>query len=295
MDSKTGAVSTRSVMDFEPIGPDASEGEIADAAKVLLGRTFGEISEDILGMAEDERARSKHGAANVVEEGYFGIPINSSPKPDFPDSGVELKVTPLKLTGDDTLVRPKERLVLTMVDYTDIAAADHWTDVPALRKKLSEMLVIWYVHAVGEDRAEYPVVWVDLWEPDEEWSRRFQEDFEILKEKVLAGEVPSERHVDYLGTCPKHSGGYDKENPSESPRHSRVAPDAHPVLDYAEKRGWSIALGGMMDVLLDSTGLEKSKHGRSKGIGLEDLEGRIAERSEGGFDGLDLEDGRFEV
>ncbi|NEU59207.1 MutH/Sau3AI family endonuclease [Halorussus sp. MSC15.2] len=282
-------------MDFEPIGQDATEEEISEAAKVLLGETFGEISEDILGMADDERARSKHGAANVIEEGYFGIPINSSPKPDFPDAGIELKVTPLKLTGDDDLVRPKERLVLSMVDYNAIAEADHWTDVPALRKKLSKMLIIWYVHVVGEDRADYPVVWVDIWEPDETWSQRLQDDFETVKEKVLAGEVPSERHVDYLGTCPKHGGGYIKENPSESPRSSKVAPDAHPVLDHAEKRGWSIALGGMMDVLLDSTGLEKSKSGRSRGVDLEELEERAAERSVDGFDGFDLEGGRLVI
>lgn len=164
-----------------------------------------------------------------------------------------------------------------------------------MEKKLSKMLIIWHIHVVGEGRADDPVVWVDLWETDAEWSQRFQADFEIIKEKVLAGEVPSERHIDYLGTCPKHSGGYDKENPADSPRHSKVAPDAHPVLDHAEKRGWSIAVGGMLDVLLASTGLERSKHGRSKGVALPELEARAAERSTGEFTGFGLDDGRFVI
>jgi DNA mismatch repair protein MutH len=260
-----------------------------------LGRTFGEISEDILGMATDERARSKHGAANVIEEGYFGIPINSSPAPDFPKAGIELKVTPLKLTGGDELVRPKERLVLSMVDYNEIAEAEHWREVSTLEKKLSELLIVWYVHVVGEDRADYPVVWVDLWKTDDEWAERFQRDFEIVKQKVMNGEVPSERHVEYLGTCPKHGGGYDRDDPAASPRSAKVAPGAHPVLDHAEKRGWSIALGGMMDVLLDSTGLELASRGRSKGLDLTELEARAAERSLGDFDGFGLEEGRLVI
>jgi len=180
--------------------------------------------------------------ASVIEEEYFGIPVNSSPAPDFERERTELKVAPLRPTGKDELVRPKERLVLSMVDYNDIAAADHWTEVPTLRKKLHKTLIVWYIHLVGEDRADYPIVWWDLWEPmeDDEWRAQIQEDFEVVKQKVLNGETPSEKYIEVLGTCPKHSGGYDHDNPANSPRASRVAPDAHPTLDYAEKRGWSI-------------------------------------------------------
>jgi DNA mismatch repair protein MutH len=270
-------------MEYDPIGPSASKDEIERESRKLLGHTFGDVSEDILGMSEDERVRSKHGVANVVEKGFFGIETNSSPEPDFPEAEVELKVTPLKLTGGDELVRPKERLVLCMVDYNNIAEADHWREVPELEKKLTDMLVVWYVHIVGEDRSDYPIVWVDLWEVDEKWSERFQEDFEVVKEKVMSGEVPSERHVDYLGTCPKHGGGYKKDNPEESPRSSKVAPEDHPVLDHAEKRGWSIALGGMMDFVLDSTGLEKSSRGRATGIDIRELYQKAEEKSVGDF------------
>lgn len=266
-------------MNHEPIGRSATRSEITDSAYTLLGLTFGDVSSDILGMSDNERAQSKHGVANVIEEGYFGIERNSSPAPDFEGAGVELKVTPLKLTGNDELVRPKERLVLSMVDYNDIANSEHWSDVPALSKKLEQMLVVWYIHIVDENRADYPVIWCDLWEVDEEWSERFQRDFEVLKEKVLAGEVPSERHTEYLGTCPKHGGGYLKDDPAASPRSSKVDPDAHPVLDHAEKRGWSIAVGGMLDFLTDSTGLPVSKVGRSSGVDLEELKQRAQERS----------------
>lgn len=275
-------------MGHTPLGPGATEQDILSATNDILCKTFGDIDAEINGMANDERARSKHGVANVIEDSYFGIPTNSFPAPDFGQEEIELKVTPLRPTGKDDLVRPKERLVLSMVDYNDIADADHWTEVPALEKKLRKTLIIWYIHIVGEDRADYPIVWWDLWEPMEHegWSSQLQSDFEIVKEKVMAGKTPSEKHIDVLGTCPKHSGGYDHDNPENSPRAARVAPDAHPTLDYAEKRGWSIGLPGSMELLQYSTGLPISKRGRASGIELEALESQAVERSTNDLNGF---------
>lgn len=264
-----------------PSGPDAEQKDILRATNALLGRSFGDIDEEIQGMADDERARSKHGVANVIEEGYFNIQTNSSAQPDFRNAGIELKVTPLRLTGNDELVRPKERLVLCMCDYMEVIDAEHWTDVPALRKKLGQVLIIWYLHIVGQDRRTYPIVWWTLWEPmtDPKWSEIIQADFEICKDKIMEGEVPSEKHTQLLGTCPKHGGGYDREAPEKSPRAARVAPDAHPTLDFAEKRGWSIGLGGCMELFESATGLVKASRGRASGIELNALWGAAQQRT----------------
>ncbi len=264
-----------------PSGPDADKDDILEATNALLGRTFGDIDEEIKGMASDTRAQSKHGVANVIEEGYFNIPINNQAGPDFSKTGIELKVTPLRLTGNDDLVRPKERLVLCMCDYQEIVDADHWTEVPRLKKKLSQVLIIWYIHIVGQDRRTYPIVWWKLWEPMDEpkWSQQLQEDFLTCKKKVLNGETPSERHTELLGTCPKHGGGYDHDNPSEAPRSARVAKNAHPTLDYAEKRGWSIGISGMMDFFQDAVDLPKASRGRASGIEIDALHQRAQERA----------------
>ena len=265
-----------------PSGPNADEDDILEATNALLGRTFGDIDAQINGMADDKRARSKHGVANVIEEGYFNIPVNSSAQPDFRKEGIELKVTPLRLTGNDDLVRPKERLVLSMCDYMEVVDAEHWTEVPALKKKLNKTLIVWYVHIVGQDRRTYPIVWWILWEPskNDRWSEILQSDFEICKEKIMNGEVPSESHTRLLGTCPKHGGGYNRDNPSESPRSAKVAPDAHPVKDHAEKRGWSIGLGGCMELFKEATGLEKASRGRASGIELEVLREAAQQRAD---------------
>jgi hypothetical protein len=135
------------------------------------------------------------------------------------------------------------------------------------------VLIIWYLHIVGQDRTTYPIVWWKLWEPMDEprWREQLQEDFEICKQKVMAGETPSEKYTQLLGTCPKHSGGYNHDDPGTSPRHARVAPDAHPTLDYAEKRGWSIGMGGAMELFQEATGLEKASRGRASGIEVQAL------------------------
>ncbi|QLD89104.1 hypothetical protein HWV07_08705 [Natronomonas salina] len=57
-----------------------SEQDILRATKALLRKIFGDIDEEINGI-QDVRARSKHGVANVIEEGYFGISINNSQNP----------------------------------------------------------------------------------------------------------------------------------------------------------------------------------------------------------------------
>jgi hypothetical protein len=95
----------------------------------------------------------------------------------------------------------------------------------------------------------------------------------------MNGETPSEKYTEFLGTCPKHSGGYDHDDPSSSPRHARVAPNAHPVMDHAEKRGWSIGMGGAMELFKRATGLPKASRGRASGIEVEALWQTAQERA----------------
>lgn len=47
-------------------------------------------------LPEDLEAKGKGGLGQLVEKFYYGYEPNSSPLPDFPEAGVELKTTPLK-------------------------------------------------------------------------------------------------------------------------------------------------------------------------------------------------------
>lgn len=86
--------------------------------------------------------------------------------------------------------------------------------MPRLKKKLSQVFIIWHIHIVGQDPRTYPIVWWKLWESMNEpkWSKQLHEYILTCNNKVLNMETPSEKHTKLLGTCPKLGGGYNHED-----------------------------------------------------------------------------------
>ena len=62
-------------------------------------------------------ATGKGAIGTVIEESWFGYTPNSESEPDFPEAGVELKVTPY-LRGKNG-IRAKERLVCNIINYME--------------------------------------------------------------------------------------------------------------------------------------------------------------------------------
>lgn len=60
-------------------------------------------------------ATGKGAIGTVIEESWFGYTPNSESEPDFPEAGVELKVTPY-MRGKNG-IRAKERLVCNIINY----------------------------------------------------------------------------------------------------------------------------------------------------------------------------------
>ncbi len=141
-----------------------SESELMAFAKKLEGRRFSEISESIGMLDENHRKHTKGVAAKVVETEYFGIPSNSSEKPDFEDLGIELKVSPLRYLEKVDLYTTKERNVIKMVDYNEIAEIEHWTDMKVFQK-LQRVLYVLYVHDNNVNAWDWKVVKTFLLEP----------------------------------------------------------------------------------------------------------------------------------
>ena len=144
--------------------PFGSESELMAFAKKLEGRRFSEISESIGMLDENHRKHTKGVAAKVVDTEYFGIPSNSSEKPDFEDLGIELKVSPLRYLERVDLYTTKERNVITMVDYNEIAEIDHWTDMK-VSQKLQRVLYVLYVRDNNVNAWDWKVVKTFLWSP----------------------------------------------------------------------------------------------------------------------------------
>ena len=237
-------------------------------ARKLEGKRFSEICESIGMLDENHRKHTKGVAAKVVETEYFGIPSNSSEKPDFEDLGIELKVSPLRYLDKVDLYTTKERNVIKMVDYNEIAEIENWTDMK-VSQKLQRVLYVLYVHDNNVNAWDWKVVKTFLWSPNSSESAKIQTDYEIMRTKVLAGENLREGDHTFFATCPKHRGGYLKNTPLESPR---VTLAKHPVMEFAEKRGYCIKREAFIELIAEAIEAPLVRHGRTIGIKGDKLE-----------------------
>ena len=248
--------------------PWKDETELLAFARKLEGKKFSEISESIGKLDENHRKHTKGVAAKVIETGYFEIPSNSSEHPDFEELGIELKVSPLRYLPRLDIYTTKERNVIKMVDYNDLADNNHWK-LNKVAKKLNRILFVLYVHDNEANAWDWKVVKTFLWSPNEAESEALKADYDIMRSKVLAGEHLREGDHTFFATCPKHGGGYLKKAPLDSPRSALAV---HPVLGFAEKRGFCIKREAFIELIANAINTPLQQHGRSIGIDASKLE-----------------------
>jgi len=245
-----------------------NESQLMAHAKKLEGRRFSEISKDIGQLDETHRKHTKGVAAKVIETGYFGIPTNSSEAPDFEDLGIELKVSPLRYIERVSLYTTKERNVIKMVNYDEIANNTKWNQTK-VQKKLNRILFVLYVHDNSVNAWDWKVAKVFLWSPSKAQSKLIQSDYDIMRKNVLAGKNLREGDHTFFATCPKHGGGYLKDTPLESPNS---ALRDHPLMGKAEKRGYCIKREAFIALIAESIGAPLVQKGRSIGVTADHLE-----------------------
>ncbi len=179
----------------------ASEEEILAEAKLLEGRLLGSIPEARFTAASGATGRAEVGHA---VEAHFGYPPNSSPLPDFPGAGIELKVVPLYRTGRGFGV--KERTVISLIDYTKLM--DQTWATASVRTKL-KILFIFFEHIDGMPKSAFPVKGVLRWEPDARTDALIRADWERVFAKVRQGRAHelSESDGALMGPCTKGATG----------------------------------------------------------------------------------------
>ena len=190
----------------------ANADAIASQASRLVGNTLGEIGARF-GLETAVRSKAEVGYAI---EGFFGIKRNSRSEPDFPGARIELKVVPLRRIGRGLTV--KERTVISMIDYEAIVT-ETWITAK-VRSKLN-ILFVFFEHLREQPKAEFPILDVFLWRPDEEAEALIRADWERVREKVrkgLAHEL-SESDGRIMGPCTKGpNAGYLRGQPFGSIR-----------------------------------------------------------------------------
>ena len=186
-------------------------------AQRLIGKTFRQVCD------EDDRSKwniiresavynasradkkQKGGLGNLIEERFFHYPANDDSRPDFPEAGVELKVTPYKKLSNGNLAA-KERLIITMINYNEVVSEDF--DNSHLWSKSKMILLVYYLYLQEiANRLDYRIDYARLFTPPKEDLEIIKHDFKVITDKIRAGKAHelSEGDTLYLGAATKSS------------------------------------------------------------------------------------------
>lgn len=176
----------------------------------------------------------KGAIGTVIEESWFGYSPNSESEPDFPEAGVELKVTPyVKNNKGD--IRAKERLVCNIINYMD--EYDKTFKTSSFWHKCQKMLLMSYEHKKDVPKGDLMIDKAVLFSFPEEDLMIIEHDWEIIINKVRNGEAHliSEGDTMYLAACTK---GAD----SSSVRQQPCSPIPAKQRAYSLKSGYMTAI-----------------------------------------------------
>jgi DNA mismatch repair protein MutH len=186
--------------------------EIINKSIQLIGKSLNQIFsteklKHISAQYLNNDTRRKGRLGEIVEKEFFEINPGIASIPDFEKFGIELKVTPLKITK--TGLSAKERLVLSMIDYLDIIKEEFKHS--KFLKKNNNLLIIFYLYEKDKSVLDYKFLFVYLLDLlnglNPEDIKIIENDWNKIKEMVLNGKAHllSEKQTKILGACTKSS------------------------------------------------------------------------------------------
>lgn len=177
----------------------------------------------------------KGAVGTVIEESWFGYSPNSESEPDFPEAGVELKVTPYKRNKNGE-ISAKERLVCNIINYMEEYNKTFKTS--SFWHKCNTMLLMSYEYIKDVPKGDFHIDKAVLFSFPEEDLLIIEHDWEIIINKVRNGEAHliSEGDTMYLAACTK---GADSKSVRQQP-FSHIE---------AKQRAYSLKAGYMTAIL----------------------------------------------
>ena len=172
--------------------------EIIKIAKMLIGKTFGELNN----YKTKSELYNKGSHGHIIEEDVFRYRINSNSAPDFEEAGIELKVTPYKRNKNGTL-SAKERLVLNIINYMDEYKHSFYDSHFWYKNRLIE--IVWYLFEEGKAKEEFKITDELLFQFPKDDLPIIIDDWNIIINKIKLGKAHeiSEADTMYLGACTK--------------------------------------------------------------------------------------------
>ncbi|MGE7929230.1 Sau3AI family type II restriction endonuclease [Lysinibacillus xylanilyticus] len=215
-----------------------------------IGKTLGEID-----VKSTQNVKNKSYPGNVIEQIWFDHPADNSAEPDFPEAGVELKVTPIDQQTKKknvTKIIAGERLVLNKINYRNeygktFEQSSFWNKnklielIQYYRRDFSDKKKISNGEMI-EDKTKFKVTYANLLSMTELHDLDLpkntiieipEKDLEIIKqdwgkisEYINSGKAEqlSEGLTNYLGACTKSATGDDftKQKHTDVPAKPRA-------------------------------------------------------------------------
>lgn len=210
-----------------------SAQSIFDYGMKLLGHSLRELH------PEAKMFNGKGGLGTSVEYYHYDYEPNSESRPDFPEAGVELKCTPLKLLEDGSM-GSKERLVLNIINF--IEEAKKTFETSSFWNKNKFLLLMFYLHESGIDPVNMLFKLIRTWEFPEEDLKIIRDDWNKIHSMILEGKADelTEGLTFYLTACMK--GRKAGENMRKQPFSERLA----------QQRAYSLKSGYINKIILTS-------------------------------------------
>lgn len=187
----------------------------------MIGKTFQEIiDEDIMsytnmvaeesGYGKDLSTVHKGDFGTTIEKHFFHYEPNSISQADFPEAGVELKVTGYR-KGNNNKLSAKERLSLGMINYCEVA--EETFETSHIWNKCRLMLLVFYLYDQEiRNKYDFRIDYSRLFTPPEQDVKIIKRDFELIVEKIRAGKAHelSESDTLYLGAATKSASSQNR-------------------------------------------------------------------------------------
>jgi DNA mismatch repair protein MutH len=183
------------------------KNSIEDFAKKLLGKSLVDLKPAV----SKEVRKGKGSLGEKVEKFYFGYEPNSSPEPDFPDAGVELKTAPLKKIKKGLWA--KERVSLNSINY--MKEYKETFETSSFWKKNQLLLMMFFLHEADVSDINFIFKYIFLWNYPEKDLLIIRNDWDKIVSKIKSGNAHeiSEGDTLYLGACTKSSKSRNIEQP----------------------------------------------------------------------------------
>jgi len=210
-----------------------SAQSILDYGMKLLGHSLRDLHPDA------KIFNGKGGLGTSVEYYHYDYEPNSESRPDFPEAGLELKCTPLKLLADNSM-GSKERLVLNIINY--IEEADKSFETCSFWNKNKFLLLMFYLHESGLDPVDMLFKLIRTWTFPEEDLKIIKDDWTKIHSMILDGKADelTEGLTFYLAACVKGS---------KAGEEMRKQPFSE---NLAQQRAYSLKSGYINKILLSS-------------------------------------------